>query len=305
MIRPLALVDAVGIAALRGPDWAIKLVGAPADGQRPFSPTAFLWAWVRIRRGGAAWVSVKGGRINSLVAARPCSGPTAWVVEHLVNPHRDEEPCGELLKTAAAYAQRHGAQRLFLPIPDEWHIMDMVRHSGFVPCTQVLLLTLPGRSPLLGVEPMDGFRPRISSDDYPLFRLYNAATPAEVRVGMGMTLQQWQDALDPWRKGTRELVLEQGDAAKGWVRLDHHEKWAKVRLTIDTNWEADLLTLVAFILAEIGPRRVLWEVPEYQGTLRLLLERVGFEVAGTYRLMVKTLAARVRESALAPMPTSG
>jgi len=278
------------------------VVGTSTSPKTVFPVKAPIANWVSVKRG---WVSVKRGRINGLVAARPCSGPTAWIVEHLVTPHRDEEPCSELLERAAAYAERHGAQRLFLPIPNEWHLMGMVRHSGFVPCTQLLLLTLPGRSPLLGVEPKDGFRPRIVNDDYRVFRLYNATTPAEVRLSIGMTLQQWQDAQEPQRKGTRELVLEQGDGMKGWVRLDHHGKWTKVRVTIDTDWEADPRALVAFVLAETGSRSVWWEVPEYQGILRLLLERVGFEVAGSYRLMVKLLAARVREPSLAPAPTAG
>ena len=305
MIRPLTLADTIRIAVLRGPDWAIRPTGAAIDGQRLFSPAAFLWERVRVRRRGAAWVSMKRVRTSGLVSARPRSGPTAWLVDHLVTPQRDEKPCYELLETVASYAGRHGAQRLFIHLPDEWRHVEMLRHSGFVPCTQVCLLTLPGRSPLLGVDPMRGFRPRVPSDDHSIFRLHNATTPADARSGIGVTLQQWKDAQEPPRKGTRDLVLEQEGEVKAWVRLDHYRKWATVYLTIYPDWEGDLKSLVSLALAEAGSRNIWWEVLESQGALRLLLERVGFEVAGSYRLMVKSLAVRVKEPALAAAPTSG
>ena len=304
MIRPLGLIDAIRIAALRGPDWAVTPTGAASGGPSSFSLAAFLWDRVGPGRRSAAWVSVKGGRVAGLVSARPCSGPTAWMVEHLVTPSRDEEPCYELLERVAGHAGRRGAECLFLHLPNEWHLLEMVRHSGFLPCTRVFLLTLPGRSPLLGVEPIRGFRPRTSSDDYPLFRLYNSITSGEARFGIGLTLQQWKDAQEPRRKGTRELVLEQGGEVVGWVRLDRFRKWTKARLTIHPEWERDPQAFVAFILAEKRSRAICFEVPEYQGALRLLLERVGFEVADSYQLVVKSLAARVTEPSLAPAPTA-
>jgi len=226
------------------------------------------------------------------------------MVDHLVTPLWDEEPCCDLLERAAGHAGRRGAEQLFLYLPDEWRLLATVRHSGFIARTQVFLLTLPGRSPLLGVEPIQGLRPRVSGDDYPLFRLYNSTTPGEARFGAGLTLQQWKDAQEPRRKGTRELVLEQGGAVVGCVRLDRFRTWIKVRLTIHPEWGRDPGTFVAFILAEKGSRAVCFEVPEYQGALRLLLERVGFEVVGSYQLVVKSLAARVTEPSLAPAPTA-
>ena len=305
MIRPLTLADTIRIAVLRGPDWAVRPTWSAVGGQRFFSPGAFLWERVRVRRRGAAWVSLKRMKTSGLVSARPRSGPTAWLVDHLVTLQQDEKPCYELLETVAAHAGRHGAQRLFIHLPDEWRHVEMLRHSGFVPCTQVCLFTLPGRSPLLGVEPMRDFRPRLPADDHSIFRLYNATTPVGARSGIGVTLQEWKDAQEPPRKGTRELVLEQGGGVKAWLRLDYYRKWATVYLTIHPDWEGDLKSLVALALAEADSRSIWWEVPESQAALRLLLERVGFEVAGSYRLMVKSLAVRVKEPALATAPTSG
>lgn len=305
MIRSLHLIDAVRIAALKGPDWAIGYAPANLGGQRFFSPPAFLWERVRRSRQRSAWASVEKGRISGLAAAGPCAGPTAWMVDHLVTPKGDDELCGNLLERAAAYAGRKGAETLFLRLPDEWHLVDIARHSGFLARAQVFVLTLPGRSPLLGVEPLQGLRSRTPADDHPLFRLYNATTPAEARGIMGMTLQQWKDAQEPRSRGTQELLLEQGDNIKAWVRLDHRQKLSRVRLIIHHEWQDEALPLVAFIVREVGPRTILWEVPEYQAGLRLLLERVGFETARSYRLMVKSLAVRVTKPSLAPAPTPG
>lgn len=118
-------------------------------------------------------------------------------------------------------------------------------------------------------------------------------------------MEQWKDAQEPRERGTQELVLEERDGVKGWLRVDIHRRWTTVRLSIQPGWEGDIRSLVAMALKESGPRALWWEVPESDGALRLMLERVGFEVAVTYKLMVKFLAARVKKPALATAPTSG
>ena len=70
---------------------------------------------------------------------------------------------------------------------------------------------------------------------------------------------------------------------------------------IDPLWRGDLRSLVALVLDQVGSRGVLWEVPEYQESLRLTLEHVGFQMSGTYRLMVKLLVAQIKETAGVPV----
>jgi hypothetical protein len=211
---------------------------------------------------------------------------------------------GELLEAASAYAGRRGAERLFLKLPDEWDIQKLASLSGFIPSYQTLLLTLPGRSPLYKEEPLLNTRLRRPADDHALFRLHNACTPAEVRHKTGMTLHQWKDAEEPATRRTRELVLEpEGDPA-AWLRLDYHQGWTKVRTLTLPNAAVDMPSLVAYAVKAGKRRGILWEVPEYQADLHLLLERMGFEVSGCYRLMVKSLAPMVKKPAWAPAPTS-
>ena len=305
MAHLITVADTVRIASIRGPDWAINPWKTPWGGRRLFSPAGFLWEYLRARPRGAAWVEGRGIKANGVASARPRSGPSAWVVDHLVTPRYDQGPCCELLEKAAVHAGRRGAQRLFLPLLDDGQLVEMVRPSGFVPCAQMSLLTLSGPSAIRDGGPFPGIRGREPGDDHALFRLYNATTPAAVRSGIGVTLEEWRDAQEPGRIGTREFVLEDKDGLKGWLRVDLHRRWATARLRVQPSWEGDIASLVKLVLNESGPRAIWWEVPESDGVLRIALAHTGFEITGSYRLMVKFLAARVKEPKLAAAPTPG
>ena len=304
VIRYLSPVDVARIAVLRGPDWAAKPVGIPSGRHPSFSAPAFLLERVRLRCNGTCFVSLNKGGLAGLASIRKGSGPTAWFVNHLVAARCQEDLMCDLLGKGAAYAGRRGGERLFLNAPEEWDIQETMCISGFHPSVQVSALTLPGRIPLLGVEPAQGFRPRSAADDHPLFRLYNAFTPASVRADTGMTLQQWKDAQEPRSRRTRELVLEEGGDVKAWLRMDHHRLWTKVVLTASAALQGCLPSIVAFVLNECQSRTLWWEVPEYEEGIRLLLERLGFEASGRYRLMVKSLVRMVTEPARAAVSTS-
>ena len=304
-IRSITVADAIRIAALRGPDWVINPWGAASGGRRLFSPARFLSEYLRPRPRGAAWVTGNGLKGTALASAKPRAGPTAWIMDHLVTPRYDVGPCCELLEEVAIHAGHRGAERLFLQLLDDDQLVDMARSSGFVPCAQVLLFTLSGQGTLLDMTSVAGLRKREPSDDLSLFRLYSATTPADVRSGIGATLVQWKDAQEPLRRSTQELVLEERDGIKGWLRLDLHRKWATARLSIQPGWEGDIIALVALAQKESESRILCWEVPESDGTLRLVLERAGFEATGSYWLFIKLLAVRVKELLLATAPTSG
>lgn len=303
MIRPLALVDTLSIATLKGPDWAIRPSGVRQDGILNFAPAPFLWRRLRFRRSSIAWVSFSGRKVSGLVSARPRSGPTVWWVDHMVVPHQDETSGYGLLDKVAAQAGSRGAQRIFLALPEEWHLQETARHCGYLPCVQIFQLALLGRSTLIGVNPETGFRDRQSGDDHALFRLYNATTPSGVRSSFGLTLQQWKDAQEAPTRRTKEFVLEQDGEVKAWVRLDHSNSVTRVRLTVHGDWRGEQMSLVSFILKERGPHALRWDVPEYQEDLRIILNHVGLEDLASYQVMIKPLTARVSERKMAPAHT--
>lgn len=304
MIRRLSFLDAIRVTNLTGTDWAIRSTELATDGTNSFATGVFLWSYARAPKRRVAWIWVAGRKAVGLVAVIPCSGPRAWVVEHLVAHHTRENLWSKLLEKAAVHAGLHGGDRLFLSIPQEWRILNMAYTCGFVPFTQLIVLALPGRSPLLAIAPLLGFRRRIPRDDYPLFRLYNASIPATVRQNIGMTFQQWRDAQTPQRSGTQEWVLEDSQGITIWVRLDRYKHGTRVRLMVHPVWVGDMQALVSFVLAKNRSRRIWWEVSDYQGSLLSLLERLGFEMIGAYHIVVKPLTAKIAEPALVPVLVS-
>ena len=307
MIRSLTLTDMVRLVSLKDSEWVVRRSRVPealsqsaSSGLPPFALPAFLLDRFVEHRRENIFGSIDGGRITGLASACRHAGSTSWGVCQLVAVHGDEQSCGELLETLGGHAGEHGAERLFLLLPDEGGLVDVGRKSGFSPCTSLTVFTLLGRAALVGAAPLQRHRPRLSGDDHALYRIYNATTPSEVRETAGLTLQQWADAQEPRSKRTRELVVEE-EGIRAWVRLDSRRRYVRVRSMIDPLWRGDLRSLVALVLDQVGSRGVLWEVPAYQESLRLTLERVGFQMSGTYRLMVNLLVAQIKEPAAVPV----
>lgn len=304
MIRSLGLMEIMRAAAQGPPDLAALPTRAAAGGQPPLRGYALALERIRYKRSSVGLASIEKGKLLGIVSARQGKGPTAWTVDHLAVLEEDNGALGELLGAASASAAKRGAERLLLRLPDEWTLQKAVAQAGFAATTQVLLLTLPGRSPLSKEEPLLNTRLRRVGDDHALFRLYNACTPAEVRFKIGLTMQQWRDAEEPETRRTRQLVVERGGEIAAWLRFDDHYGWKRVRTMLRPAEILDPSSLVTYVVRSGGRRGVLWEVPEYQTELHLLLERMGFEVSTCYRLMVKTLAPMIKERAWAPAPTT-
>jgi hypothetical protein len=311
MIRPLTLMDMVRLVGLAGSEWVVRRGRLSEETSHPsavlvkglpsFSPTLFFWDWLAESRRESILISVDGWHLSGLASACRRAGPTTWGVEHLVAVPGEEERSSDLLEVLAGYAGQQGVERIFLRLPDEWRLIDMARRSGFAPCTQLLAFTLIGRTALLGIPPpLQAYRMRLPEDDHPLFDRYSATTPAEVRLGIGLTLRQWKDAQEPGGKRTRELIVEQDGSIRAWVHLVTRHGNVRVQAMVDSQWDQDLRSLVALVLDQAGHRSVIWEVPAYQEFLRLTLERVGFQASTTYQLMIKSLVARVEELATAP-----
>ncbi len=308
MIRSLTLADMVRLVSLRDSEWVVRRGRVPEtlsqsalSGLPPFALPPFLLDRFVEHHRENIFGAIDGGRITGLASACRRAGPTSWGVCQLVAVRDDERSCGKLLETLAGHAGEHGAERLFLLLPDEGRLVDMGRASGFSPCTSLMVFTLVGRAALVGATPLQRHRPRLSGDDHALHRIYNATTPAEVRKATGLTLQQWADAQEPRSKRTRELVVEEDGEIRAWVRLDRRRRYVRVQSMIDPLWREDLRSLVALVLDQTGSRGVLWEVPAHQESLRQALERVGFQMSGTYRLMVKLLVAQIKEPANVPV----
>ncbi len=125
-------------------------------------------------------------------------------------------------------------------------------------------------------------------DTHALFQLFSAATPHQVRVGLGFTLDQWRDAQDPLQG--REWVAAHEDRVTGWATLWSHGVESHGEVMIHPDHPELLPVMVGRVLAEPGLQR--WLVPDYQETTQDLLLRRGFREMAEYAILAKTVAAQ-------------
>ncbi|MBI2867695.1 MAG: hypothetical protein HYX97_05105, partial [Chloroflexi bacterium] len=157
----------------------------------------FTEVYLPIRHKGQTWVYSRAGRIQALLSLHQRSSPTAWEVERLLLGHACRDLCPELLDTLALEAGQHGAATLFLRLDADSPLVEAAQRAGFLCYQRETLLTAhpPKRQTSeLGAQYM--LRLRREEDPHALFRLYNAAVPASVRMAQGLTLDQWQGAAE-------------------------------------------------------------------------------------------------------------
>lgn len=143
-------------------------------------------------------------------------------------------------------------------------------------------------------------------DAWGLLRLYDACTPRRVQIAEGLTNDEfistragggrtWHMPLVEPRSAA--FVHDRGVRLGGWIRLRFgrgvlpHQLWVMAHPD-----EPDVpLALVRFglrLLAADGPRPVVCQVREYEGTVVDALRAAGFEHCGTRALLVRHLTMR-------------
>ena len=131
-----------------------------------------------------AWVWRRGNRVMGVASVRPRASHRSWEVPALHIGTATEPAVSELLEQVAASAAAEGAERVFLRLRDDHEVIRAARVGGFFPCMWETLYQRPTsvasnvNGPLF--DPEIRMRPTKPSDEYGLFRLYNAATPASV-----------------------------------------------------------------------------------------------------------------------------
>ena len=98
-------------------------------------------------------------------------------------------------------------------------MVDAARKVGFFPYyTEV---HLAGMGELTNAKVTEfSIEHRTPADLQGLFQLYCAATPQEVRQGIGMTIDQWQDSLEPPQTRRNESILKLDGKIIGWQICD-------------------------------------------------------------------------------------
>ncbi len=143
-------------------------------------------------------------------------------------------------------------------------------------------------------------------DVWGLLRLYDASTPRRVQIAESLSSNEllhtraggartWH--LPPFEPSTFACVYDRGVRLGGWIRLrlgrgsQPHQLW----LMAHPDEPDTPLALVRFglrVLAKEGPRPVVCQVREYDGTVIDALRAAGFEHGGTHALLVRHLTMR-------------
>jgi hypothetical protein len=244
-------------------------------------------------------VYVRRGLIQGLVCLRSCRGPSAWEIERLLLAAGHEECCLGLLERVGSAAAEIGAGRLFLRIESNSVTVDMARQAGFSQHLTEFLYRLGEEPRVETPEPPVVLRPKLSADEYGLFRLYSATVPLRVRSVEGMTFEEWHQSRD--RVAVRELVFENGGEITASLRI--RPEGMAGQFDIVTDWgSTELGRLVDYCLSVLSDRNPVYcLVPEFQQQLRSILEERGFRQVAEYCCLSKQLEVRVREPQLVPL----
>ena len=202
-----------------------------------------------------------------------------------------------LLEGAAAGAAAAGAERVFLRLADGCAAIALARRAGFFPCygeTLYRAAPVPSESSRGLFDADSRLRVRAPSDDYALFRLYNAAAPVSVRQMYGMTLEQWAASRERAPGRLRERVFDDAAELKGVVRTSAPRLGAAI---LDVELHPDYIALAPDFadcgLRELsGARSAMCVVPEYAPHMARALEARGFSAEARFAVLVKTMARR-------------
>ncbi len=311
MIRPLDPLDFVRCAFLSSSEKsnrAYTLANLGNEKAFSFSLIEASRAGLLLRGKGCAWVWGHGNKVAGLVAARHRSGPKSWEITQIILGADGEGILPDLLEKVSQTAASNGGERVFLRLLRDDPLVDVARRGGFFPTIPEILYrglpqSFPGKTDdrkASSNEPSSPLREKTQSDDYDLFRLYNTATPSEVRQVVGMTFDQWSASREPARGRCKESVLSRDGSATGWLRTFDQSNVGHLEAMVNPNEERSLESIVDFGLRQLeGTRSVYCLVPEYQVAFQSVLARRGFQAVSDYITLVKSNTIRVREEARA------
>ena len=263
-----------------------------------------LRASVWSRGEGCAWVCRRGNRVIALVAAARRSGPQSWEVTQLHVAPGEEGQVPKLLEKTSGTAAADGAKRVFITLVQDDPLADVARIDGFFPCVVEVLYAGPNPLQTPGDSTRPSLRPKARSDDHDLFRLYNAATPAEVRARVGMTLEQWVASQERRHRRAKEFVLDEGSGLRGWLMVRRRSGTAQLAAMAHPDDRGSLERVVDFGLDRVRDAGTVFVVaPEYQSYIDSILSERGLRPASYYTTFIKSLAvaaadrSRVRATA--------
>ena len=254
----------------------------------------------------ASW---NGVRLGGLVSARTCTG-RVWEVDHMYLPN--DQPDINGMSSRLSYGQEAGileqlvqeagsrnAERVFLRLPSGIPAVTLARLDGFFPYFEETLME--GWASNISHQrerPAENIRIRQQQDEYSLFQLFCASTPAPLRVALGLTCDQWQEAMSLRSRKRLEWVIESNGKLVGWLALFNYRGSTEGQAMAHPDHPELLAQLMTSSLSNLSYQR--WLVPDYQQPVCDQLNYRGLREAARYTMLVNTVAAPVRSAGMAP-----
>ena len=262
----------------------------------------------------ASW---NGIRLGGLVSARTCTG-RVWEVDHLYLPdsqpgindlssgmssrlrYGQEAAIMELLDQLVQEAGSRNAERIFLRLLSGIPAVTLARRDGFFPYFEQTLMEGWARNISHQSEhPEENIRLRQQQDEYSLFQLFCACTPAQVRVALGLTCDQWQETMSLRSSKRLQWVIESNGKLVGWLALFNCRGTTEGQVMAHPDHPELLDQLMTFSASNPSYQR--WLVPDYQQHACDQLNYRGLREAARYTMLVNTVAAPVRCAGMAPV----
>jgi hypothetical protein len=232
-------------------------------------------------RGRGAWVCVEKQRLLGLVSARRRGGSRAWEIDYLINETPGDAVPLHLLTLAVQATGQEGAEKLFLRLEASSGLLTVVREAGFVAYLEEALLVRTGAPEAAPVA----LRPGTPSDNYPLFRLYNATTSESTRRYEAATYGEWTASQERrWLRNGSLFVFERDGVIHGSVRAARLSQGVMLDLMLDSQATAEADAIVATATREIdsAAETVLVLLPQAAEAVARRLEGCGFSDAGEF-----------------------
>jgi hypothetical protein len=293
--RTVLPTDLVALVSYDGRVYANEAVTRDRIGTQdsPHPLEAAFEQWFSFATGRHTWISVKGPTLRGLVSARKRGSRLAWEVDCLIDAAEDESAVLiSLLDQMTQAAGKSGAEKIFLRLPIGSYSEQAALRCGFARYQRERVYRRE-RIALAAAMPA-ALRRRTKADAYPLFQLYNAVTPQEVRRHEAATLAEWnaaQERLGPRR--TQHWVLPgEGGGLAGWLQLAADGDIGRFQATGDHDALDALLDAAE---ARLASRKALYTVAAaHQDGVCRRLELRGYQAGDEYGVLVRRTTRPVR-----------
>ena len=293
-VRRLSLLDGLRCAATgqsRAANRAYALTALASE--KRFGLTMLSAAFDEV-----ALALVGDGSTLAIASARRRSAAKCWEITRLFARDGVDALLPDLLEGAATFAAKRGCERIALRLRYDDALVDVARRGGYFPR---ISQTLFRRESALERKPpriTDGaiMRKRARSDDYALFRLYNAATPLHIRTHIGMSIDQWLAWRERAGRSCAEFVRERDGGVIGGVRLFRIGGVWALEVEAHPDCAGIAAALLDFALAHIGANApVICLAAAHQAALANALTDRGFVRRGEFISVIKVMPLSVRD----------